>query len=239
MPRQETPNRGAILHIDELLAAESAMDTSDFGVRNALAANAATPDPAVKTRWLSELQTTAIGSCSILLIVLASLFSPSAAVSDGKSKAERLAEYQQRRHIYRSRPRRIDEPLRAENVSDEEIREIQASTVTIYPGAIANVSGVTAGCPCEEGPMCDSQVWILAHRDDRYDGLMLSRISNKWVVGPLQTWWVEYDLLKKQLNELRSENPAGYRAAFREHHEKRMQLEEAFPVCAPEEESTP
>ena len=176
-------------------------------------------------------QVTSIRSCSILLVVIASMFSPSAAVSDGKSKAERLAEHQQRRHIYGSRPRRIDEPLRAENVSDEEIREIQATTVTIYPGAIANVSGVTAGCPCEEGPMCDSQVWILAYRDNRYDGLMLSRISNKWVVGPLQTWWFEYDLLAKKMSELRSKKPDDYWEAYMELREKRIQLEEAFPSC--------
>jgi len=43
--------------IGELLEAESATDTSDFGVKNALTANAATPDPTVKMKWLSELQT--------------------------------------------------------------------------------------------------------------------------------------------------------------------------------------
>jgi len=174
-----------------------------------------------------------------LMIVLAGLLFFSVAIGDGKSTADRRLEYQQRRHIYGSRPRRIDEPLRAENVSDEEIREIQATTVTIYPGTIANVSGVTAGCPCEEGPMCDSQVWILAHRDNRYDGLMLSRISNKWVVGPLQTWWFEYDLLAKKMSELRSEKPDDYWEAYMEFREKRIQLEEAFPICISEEESTP
>ena len=172
-----------------------------------------------------------IGSYFILLFVFAGMFLPSAAASDGKSKAERLAEHQQRRHIYGSRPRRIDEPLRAENISDEEIREIQATTVTIYPGTIANVSGVTAGCPCEEGQLCDSQVWILAHRGNRYDGLMLSRISNKWVVGPLQTWWFEYDLLAKKMSALRSEKPDDYWEVYMELREKRIQLEEAFPIC--------
>lgn len=170
-------------------------------------------------------------SCSVLLVVLLGLFSSFDAVGDGKSKAERLAEYQQRKHMYGSRPRRIDEPLRAENVSDEEIREIQATTVTVYPGAIANVSGVTAGCPCEDGPMCTSQVWILAHRNNRYDGLMLSRISNKWVVGPLQTWWFEYEPLAKKISELRSVKPDDYWEAYMELRDKRIQLEEAFPIC--------
>ena len=43
--------------IGELLEAESAIDTSDFGAKNALTADAATPDPVVKTKWLAELQT--------------------------------------------------------------------------------------------------------------------------------------------------------------------------------------
>ena len=43
--------------IGELLEAESAIDASDFGAKNALTADAATPDPAVKAKWLSELQT--------------------------------------------------------------------------------------------------------------------------------------------------------------------------------------
>jgi len=43
--------------ISELLEAESAIDTSDFGAKNALTADAATPNPAVKAKWLSELQT--------------------------------------------------------------------------------------------------------------------------------------------------------------------------------------
>jgi hypothetical protein len=173
-----------------------------------------------------------------LMIAIAGLLIFSVAIGDGKSTADRRLEYQRLRYILRTRPHRIDEPLRTENVSDEEIREIQAATVTVYPGAIANVSGVTDGCPCEEGPMCDSQVWILAYRDNRYDGLMLSRISNKWIVGPLQTWWFEYDLVIKKMNELRSEKPADYMAAYTEYREKRIQLHEAFPSCVPEEEST-
>ena len=184
-------------------------------------------------------QMAAIRSCSVLLVVIASLFSSSPAVGDGESKKNWMEERKRLRYIRQTRPQRIDEPLRAENVSDEEIREIQAATVTIYPGAIANVSGVTAGCPCEEGPLCDSQVWILAYRDNRYDGLMLSRISNKWVVGPLQTWWFEYDLLTRKLSELRSEKPTDYWAASRELREKRTQLQEAFPICISDNESTP
>jgi len=50
-------SRYGVAAIDELLMAESALDTSDFGVKNALTANAFKPDLAVKTHWLSELQT--------------------------------------------------------------------------------------------------------------------------------------------------------------------------------------
>ncbi len=59
---------------------------------------------------------------------------------------------------YEIRPRRIDEPLRAANIGDEEVREVEAIASERYPGALVNISGVTDGCPCEEGPSCDSQV---------------------------------------------------------------------------------
>jgi aminopeptidase N len=42
--------------VDEMLALERSSDTSDFGVKSALTAAAARPDPANKAAWLAELQ---------------------------------------------------------------------------------------------------------------------------------------------------------------------------------------
>ena len=49
-------SRNGVADIDELLAAESASDVSDFGAKSVLAARSAKPDKAAKAKWLSELQ---------------------------------------------------------------------------------------------------------------------------------------------------------------------------------------
>lgn len=153
------------------------------------------------------------------------------ALGDNNRVKARIAERERIRHIYSTRPHRIDEPLREENISDDETREIQVLTAERYPGAIANIGGVTAGCPCENGLKCDSQVWILAHRDNRYDGLMLSRINNKWAIGPIQQWWFEYDELTKRMMAALAERKPGSRFNYSEYREKIQQLQDAFPSC--------
>jgi aminopeptidase N len=49
-------SRHGVADIDALLAAESSSDVSDFGAKSSLTANAAMPDQATKSKWLSELQ---------------------------------------------------------------------------------------------------------------------------------------------------------------------------------------
>jgi len=49
-------SRNGVADIDALLAAESSSDVSDFGAKSSLTANAAMPDQATKSKWLSELQ---------------------------------------------------------------------------------------------------------------------------------------------------------------------------------------
>jgi hypothetical protein len=95
------------------------------------------------------------------------------------------------RRIIQTHPTRRDAPLRRANLSDDEAREIQSVMSPIYPGAILNISGVVTGCPCEEGPSCSDQVWVVPENDIKTDGAMLSRISGQWTVGPIQKWWLE------------------------------------------------
>ena len=90
------------------------------------------------------------------------------------------------RRIHQSRPHRLEGPLRYDNISDIEVREIEKEVREIMPGAIVNISGVTTGCPCEDGPKCTDQVWIVAYRPERSTGLMLSKIDGHWRVGPVQ-----------------------------------------------------
>lgn len=97
-----------------------------------------------------------------------------------------------------TRPLRRDGPLRAENINDEEVREIQTAVSSLLPGAIVNISGVVTGCPCEDGPACSDQVWVVAYRPEWTKGLQLSKISGHWTVGALQQWWLDYDKLEAE-----------------------------------------
>jgi hypothetical protein len=94
------------------------------------------------------------------------------------------------------RPQRRDEPLRYLNITDNEVREIQVVAEKFVPKSIVNISPVVTGCPCEEGPQCTEQVYIVANGSDRSTGLQLSRLKNAWTVGVVQQWWHRYDALR-------------------------------------------
>ena len=81
------------------------------------------------------------------------------------------------------------------NISDIEVREIQAAANTLLPKAIVNIGGVTVRCPCEDGPKCTDQVWVVAWRPTHTTGMLFSHIDGKWIVGPVQKWWLEYQQL--------------------------------------------
>jgi hypothetical protein len=98
--------------------------------------------------------------------------------------------------IRQTQPDRRNGPLREANLSDNEVREIQAIAFRIFPGAILNISGVVTGCPCEEGPACADQVWVVARSGGHTNGLQLSRIGGRWAVGVVQQWWLNYQKLQ-------------------------------------------
>src|SRR5688572_4197393 len=58
-------------------------------------------------------------------------------------------------------PNRRDAPLRELNLTDEEVREIQAATRNYLPADYLNISPVVTGCACEDGPDCKEQVYVL------------------------------------------------------------------------------
>ena len=124
--------------------------------------------------------------------------------------------------IYETRPRRRDSPLRWENIRDEGVREIQTAAQGIVPEAIVNISGVVTGCPCEEGPNCSDQVWILATRPGQTLGLQLSKVGGHWVIGLIQNWWFEYEKLTQRESTFHS---------YWDYDEAVDELKEAFPQC--------
>jgi hypothetical protein len=117
-------------------------------------------------------------------------------------------------------PVRREGPLRYENITDVEVREIEAAARDVVPRAIVNISGVTVGCPCEDGPLCTDQVWIVAYRPDKSVGLLLSKIDAHWIVGPVQKWWLAYDDLDRR----------NYKS-FTEYLEAEQKMFDAFPAC--------
>lgn len=128
------------------------------------------------------------------------------------------------------RPVRRDGPLREENISDEEVREIQAIMAEEFPGSIVNIGGVTTDCPCEDGPACDSLVWVVAHRNTQSDGLMLSRIGGEWQIGPLQDWWLRRHQLSLRMNA----SLAADSEESKEYHELQARLNDLYdnyPAC--------
>jgi hypothetical protein len=127
--------------------------------------------------------------------------------------------------MWQTQPRRRDGPLRELNLSDNEVREIQAVVLQAYPGSILNISGVVTGCPCEEGPMCTDQVWVVAHNDGHTNGLQLSRVGGLWTVGMVQRWWTDY---QRVLDNRNSDRNAWYVAL--------EEMQNKFPACP---ETTP
>lgn len=104
----------------------------------------------------------------------------------------RLDAFRKQRAILATAPHRRDAHPRRENISDEEVREVQRAAVEVYPDAIVNISTVTDECQCEvEG--CTAQVWLVLYRPGRTAGLMLSMINGHWQVGAVQKWWLRYN----------------------------------------------
>ena len=144
---------------------------------------------------------------------------------DGRrlTPGERIRTAQIERRIHETRPARRDGPLREDNISDNEVREIQAIVLRVMPGSILNISGVVVGCPCEEEAACTDQVWIVAHRPELTKGLQLSRIAGRWTIGRVQQWWLDLENLGAE-----PRRPAPTAAYW----EARSRLFDRFPVCA-------
>ena len=139
-------------------------------------------------------------------------------------EAERKARRDLQDRAFQIRPVRRDEPLRYLNISDYEVREIQLVAEKYLPKVLLNISPVVTGCPCEEGPQCTDQVYIVAESGQSSKGLQLSRVKNAWMVGSVQQWYLRYDELRSRrakmdyLNFMRAESEL-----FRE-----------FPMCVGE-----
>ena len=89
------------------------------------------------------------------------------------------------------------ETMREENLSDHEVREIQASIRKVYPEMIVNIGTVTMGCSCEEGPDCTSKVWVTSLNDNKMDALLMSRVGGRWLLSRNDQYRIDYERYEK------------------------------------------
>jgi len=129
-----------------------------------------------------------------------------------------------RRRAHELYPERRDTPLRELNISDDEIRELEAIARRFLPRAYVNISPVVTDCPCEEGPTCTAQVYVIATGNGRTRGLQMSRFNDRWNVGMVQQWWIRYEALARP----RTGNP--YLDSYLV-EKGRNELFEEFPRC--------
>lgn len=137
-----------------------------------------------------------------LALVLAAAASAQAPQSAAERRANREQQMRLVERAFELRPRRRDTPLRELNISDNEVREIQVVAAKYVPKVLLNISPVVAGCPCEEGPQCTEQVFIVAEKPQSSVGLQLSRVKNAWQLGVVQEWWLRFDALTADRNKM-------------------------------------
>jgi hypothetical protein len=136
----------------------------------------------------------------VMFASLANAQSSSGDVDQRTAYLMRLSEIEKRAGaLY---PRRRDTPMRELNISDNEVREIEAIAHRRLFNSMLNISPVVAGCACEEGPLCTDQVFVVATTSTETVSVQLSRIRNAWVVGPVQEWWTRYVQLKMRKSEM-------------------------------------
>ncbi len=121
-------------------------------------------------------------------------------------------------------PGRRDTPLRDLNISDNEVREVETIARKYLPQSFVNISPVVGECPCEEGPTCTAQVYVVATTPASSRGLQLSRLNDRWNVSRVQQWWHRREAIVAQNTGDALRDHYLYNKAVNE-------LYEEFPLC--------
>lgn len=168
---------------------------------------------------------------SLTVICLAMITRLASAQSSPEQLAEWGAYYERlwaiEKRAEELQPRRRDTPMRELNISDNEMREIEAIAQRYLLRSMLNISPVVADCACEEGPMCTDQVFVVATTPTQTVSVQLSRIRNAWVVGPVQKWWTRFSELEARRPEM----------GYYKFNDARRQLLLDFPMCVGKDDS--
>jgi hypothetical protein len=120
------------------------------------------------------------------------------AFAQGAADVQICEDFGPYRHIRTAQPR-PNGPMREDNITDEEVRELQNVARLVYPDTIVIIGAVTDGCDCEDGSSCTNQVWLVLNRENyQTRNLVLSKIGGHWKVGAVQSWLIEYDAHQSQ-----------------------------------------
>ena len=143
----------------------------------------------------------------IAMVLAICMFSAQAAAAESAPLWLAAAKAGHQRPVYPS-VKKPSGSLRAQNITDDEVREIQQVLSVVSTGELVNISGVIAGCSCEEDDACTDQVWVVLHKPNASRGLSLSRTDGHWQMGRQQQWLLEYEQMAEAYARLDSAKDA-------------------------------
>ena len=97
------------------------------------------------------------------------------ASAQSPTDAQLCDDFEQYRYIRTVEPARPNQTLRQDNITDEEVREVQKAALKVYPDSIVSISGVTDGCDCEDGSRCTAN-WLASVEKIRREALSYLRL---------------------------------------------------------------
>jgi hypothetical protein len=120
---------------------------------------------------------------------------------------------------------------REENITDEEVREIQKVVAEKIPGSILRIGPVTVGCQCSERPGCTNEVVLVVSNAARTIQATFARVKKVWQLSEA----TRLELRRQQLAEKRrllSSVPPADQAAYRKELDRETELlKNDMPDC--------
>jgi len=121
--------------------------------------------------------------------------------------------------------------LRYENISDEEVLEIQHAVSQATSGAIVNIGSATTDCLCEKPPTCSAQVIVLIAKPNKSERFRLSRMDGHWQLSAQTKWELRYDAFEARYKDALNQRRADRARLIVAYEKEREQLLAEEPQC--------